>query len=731
MKLRGESNSGENVKLSSYDKKLFWMYLSTIFLILCTSLLILFDHEKKETWQDTENLLKSVNTIKIKQIAAWHQDELTDVTSISNNSYLKDVIAKYLSEQTTENECELKTALQQVNDEHDYLQTTIYDTKGKLLTSSNYAVRIDSDILTNTIKQSLEAKDGFSSDFYQNIGTNKVLIDFTTPVYNAKNEPVAVLVFTQLAGDVILSTIETWPLISESGETMVIKKHGDKLILLSHSRVNDVLSFDSIVPSELKIKLLLNKSSLIDNLIRFKDYRGKEVLGYVSEIEGKSWFLVSKVDTAEIYGRLKYKLLLISGTSLLIFLLLVLGLVSFYNKRQKNAYQTLYFNKVKLLKAQNLIVENEKILSSIYNAVAEVILTIDLPERIITHTNSAVEQVFGWKPSEVIGKSTAILFSEKEEWEKSTETMLNAIKNKQIFCHAERKLYNKNKQPIYCEIHTSFIYLDDKIIKAVSVYHDITEKKQLIDELTQARIMAENKEKLKSMFLADIAHEVRSPLNGIMGFTELLMTSNITPDKQQHYLEILKKTGERMSGTINDIMELSRIEAGATELKISNVDIDKMTDYFINFFKPEAEEKGLEFRLNNKLKNTDFLLKTDQGKLESIVSNLLKNAIKYTLQGFVELEVKIDDSNLVFVVRDSGLGISPEKKEEIFNRFVQVERTQAGRYDGLGIGLSIVKSYAEMIGGSISLESVEGEGSVFYFIMPVDGFSHSPISHPF
>ena len=718
MKSRGESNTGEKVKPFIFLKKYFWMYVSALFLFFCTSIVFLFEHEKNETLRETENLLKSVNAIKTRQIAAWHMDELEDATAISVNSYLKDVIANYIREQTPENECELKAALLQINDEHDYMLTSLYDTKGMLITSSKDTAIIDSDLMFYTIKQTLDAKTSLSSDLKQK--NNEVLINFSAPVFTDDNEAVAVLVFSQNVGDVILSAIETWPLISESGETMIIKKNGDKLILLSHSRVSDALPFDSIVPSELRIKLLLNKSSLIDNLIGFKDYRGTDVLGYVSAIEGMSWFLVSKEDTTEIYSRLKYKLLIISGTSLLMFMLLTLGLIYFNNRYQKNVYQGLYFYNTELLKAQNCIVENEKILSSIYNAAAEVILTIDLPERIITHTNSAIEDVFGWKPSEVIGKSTSMLFSDKEDWEKATETMLNAIKNKQNFCQLERKLINKNKQTIYCDVHTSFIYMNDNTIKAVSVYHDITEKKQLIDELTQARAIAENKEKLKSMFLADIAHEVRSPLNGIMGFTELLMLPTITPEKQQHYLEILKKTGERMSATINDIMELSRIEASATELKIGEVDINKMTNYFYNFFKPETEYKGLELRLKNHLEGSEYFIKTDLGKLESIISNLLKNAIKYTQKGFVELEVKIDENNLTYVVRDSGLGISPEKKDEIFNRFVQVERTQAGRYDGLGIGLSIAKSYADMIGGSISLESVEDEGSLFTFVLPIE-----------
>lgn len=177
-----------------------------------------------------------------------------------------------------------------------------------------------------------------------------------------------------------------------------------------------------------------------------------------------------------------------------------------------------------------------------------------------------------------------------------------------------------------------------------------------------------------------------------------------------------------MSETINDIMELSRIEAGATDLKISSVNLYQMTDYFYAFFKPEAECKGLELRLHNRLKTHKCFVKTDQGKLESIISNLLKNAIKYTSKGFVELEVEMDDAKLIYTIRDTGPGISPEQQEIIFNRFVQVDRTPAGRYDGLGIGLSIVKSYSDMIGGSITVKSVEGQGSEFCFVLPIAPF---------
>lgn len=719
MEQRGEGRTGGITKLFKVNKNHLWIYVLALFFMLSINLIFLFNHEKKDAWRETENLLKSVNALKTHQIKAWLEDELTDATSISNNQHLKHAIINNLSESTFESKNLIKAILRQKNDEHDNLASQLYDLQGRQIASSGDTIIFNQDLLLNTINQTIIEKTSQSSDLYRDIITNEILIHFTAPVFNNNHELIAVLVFTQNAGKVILSAIEIWPLISKSGETMVVKRTSDSIILINHSKVNDALPLDSVLISDYKTKLILNQNLLTEKLIQFKDYREKNVLGYISAIEGKSWLLISKEDTAEIYSRLKSKFIIISGISLLIFSLLTLGLIVLFNKRQKDIYRKLYLSKVTLLKAQNRIVENEKILSSIYNATSEVIITIDVPERIIVHSNKAIEQVFGWKPSEVIGKSTSMFFPSHDEWERTSEAMLNAFKNKMDYCKTERKLINKNNKTIYCEIHTSFIYYENNKVKAVSVYHDITEKKQLIEELISARIKAENKEKLKSMFLADIAHEVRSPLNGVLGFTQLLMSPCIKPESQKHYLEIIKKTGERMSATINDIMELSRIEAGATELKLREVNINQMTNYFYNFFKPEAEAKDLEFRLNNQLKDSDNFIITDKNKLESIISNLLKNAIKYTLEGFIELEVKKVDNNLLYIIRDSGLGISSEKKDEIFYRFVQVERTQAGRYDGLGIGLSIAKSYADMIGGKICLESVEGEGSVFYFTLPI------------
>lgn len=572
------------------------------------------------------------------------------------------------------------------------------------------------------VSQALSEKCGKSFELQINSDTHETYLIFTSPIFTPENEIIAVLILFQPSEYKLNPIIKIWGQIFESVESVIISER-DCIPFLNNPIFDNGSYWDTKRPFQSKVTSFFSNAFLTDSLIIYTNRNGKDVLGFVSKIQGMPWYLVTKTDKSQIFNILTTKLLTISGISLLLFLLLTSVLIYYYNKSQKDIYRSLYISNLELLKSQNKIVEHEKILSSIYNAAAEVILTIELPERRITHTNNAIEQIFGWKPAEVIGNSTAIFFPDDKAWERTGLIMQDAIKNKQVFCHTERKLVNKNKQPIYCDVHTSFIYQNDIAVKAVSVYHDITEIKQLIDELTDARAQAERNEKYKTMLLADIAHEVRSPLNGVLGFSELLlMKPDIPKEKRIYYLEIIKKTGDRMSETINDIMELSRIEAGATDLKISSVNLYQMTDYFYAFFKPEAECKGLELRLHNRLKTHKCFVKTDQGKLESIISNLLKNAIKYTSKGFVELEVEMDDAKLIYTIRDTGPGISPEQQEIIFNRFVQVDRTPAGRYDGLGIGLSIVKSYSDMIGGSITVKSVEGQGSEFCFVLPIAPF---------
>jgi PAS domain S-box-containing protein len=253
----------------------------------------------------------------------------------------------------------------------------------------------------------------------------------------------------------------------------------------------------------------------------------------------------------------------------------------------------------------------------------------------------------------------------------------------------------------------------------ISTVTDITSQVNNESELIKAKEKAEESDRLKSAFLANMSHEIRTPMNGILGFTSLLLEPSLTGEEQQEYIEIIQKSGNRMLNTVNDIIDISRIESGLVELSVSEVNIIDQLKELHTFFKPEAAKKGTHLIFKNDASEQDFIIKTDLQKFNSIVTNLIKNAIKFTNQGFIELGYNIKKENgsaeLDFYVKDSGIGIPKDRQNAIFERFVQADIEDKKAHQGSGLGLAISKAYAEMLGGKVWVESEEGKGSTFYF----------------
>jgi signal transduction histidine kinase len=237
-------------------------------------------------------------------------------------------------------------------------------------------------------------------------------------------------------------------------------------------------------------------------------------------------------------------------------------------------------------------------------------------------------------------------------------------------------------------------------------------------ELLIMKNKAEESDRLKSAFIANMSHEIRTPMNGILGFTGLLKSADLNSDKQQKYIKIIEKSGERLLITIDDIMNISKIESGLMKIFLSEININNEIEELYEFFKPEADKMGLQLLFVNAIPEDEFIIKTDEEKLHSILVNLIKNAIKYTKQGSVEFGCSKKGNQLEFYVKDTGIGIPKDRQSYVFDRFVQADIEDKAVYEGSGLGLAISKSYIEMLGGTIELESVEGIGSTFRFTIP-------------
>lgn len=239
-------------------------------------------------------------------------------------------------------------------------------------------------------------------------------------------------------------------------------------------------------------------------------------------------------------------------------------------------------------------------------------------------------------------------------------------------------------------------------------------------ELIEAKEKAEDSDRLKLAFLANMSHEIRTPMNGILGFASLLKEANLTGDQRREFIELIEKSGIRMLNVLNDIISISKIEAGLMTLNKKEINVNDQVEYIHAFFKHEVTAKGMKLFSHSPLPLHQSQIYTDPEKLYAILSNLVKNSIKYSDGGTIQIGYDKQGDRLIFYVRDTGIGIPKSKQESIFERFVQVDNSTSRAYEGAGLGLSIAKAYVQMLGGSIWVESEVGKGSCFYFDVPYE-----------
>ncbi|GAB4328316.1 MAG: hypothetical protein Kow00127_20960 [Bacteroidales bacterium] len=244
-------------------------------------------------------------------------------------------------------------------------------------------------------------------------------------------------------------------------------------------------------------------------------------------------------------------------------------------------------------------------------------------------------------------------------------------------------------------------------------------------ELEMARNKAEESDRLKSAFLSNMSHEIRTPMNAIIGFTDLLRDENLSEEEREQYIDIITDKGNQLLKIIDDILNLSKVDAGEVKISFAPCDIKKeVLDDLYYSFKNILKSYGkgqLDLRLNHPASEKELVIYTDADRLKQVLSNLIDNAIKFTNEGYVEFGCSYsgeDNQKIKFYVKDTGIGIPKEKQKIIFKRFRQVEESYTRHFRGTGLGLSISQKLVEMLGGEIYLESEPGRGTTFWFELP-------------
>ena len=372
--------------------------------------------------------------------------------------------------------------------------------------------------------------------------------------------------------------------------------------------------------------------------------------------------------------------------------------------------------------AERQLEERTRFLNSLIEINPLAIVTTDA-KHCVRLVNPAYEGLFLRPASETLGLSAGEALGTPQD--ELRENSRQLVSGKSV--HAQSRRARKDGTVIDVEIYVVPIMLQGVYAGALGIYQDITDRKRAEQALLRAKEAAEATSKAKSDFLSNVRHEIRTPMNGIIGMTELALDTNLTAE-QREYLTLVKTSADSLLRLINDILDFSKIEAGKLELDVAEFSFLPSVGETLKALGYRAHQKGLElaWRVNQ---NVPIRLTGDVGRLRQVIVNLVGNALKFTERGEVVVEANKESEDetgvlIHFLVRDTGIGIAPEKQSLIFEAFTQADTSTTREYGGTGLGLAITERLVRLMGGRIWVESQPGVGSAFHFTARF-GFAHA------
>ncbi len=353
----------------------------------------------------------------------------------------------------------------------------------------------------------------------------------------------------------------------------------------------------------------------------------------------------------------------------------------------------------------------------------DALMTTD-PAGIITDVNKQMEALTGCTRDELIGAPFKSYFTDPDRAEAAINLVL---REKKVTDYELTARALDGKKTVVSYNATTFYDRGRTLQGVFAAARDVTERKRVEAELQQAKSAAESASRTKSDFLASMSHEIRTPMNAIMGIADLLAKTHLSPE-QDKYVQIFRRAGDNLLNLINDILDLSKVEASQLELERTGFSLTEALGKAMEMVAVRAREKGLALVCEID-PGTPINLVGDPTRLSQVLLNLVGNAIKFTESGKVSLRVAPDKNSPVptalrFTVSDTGIGILGEKLGRVFERFTQADSSTTRRFGGSGLGLTISKRLVELMGGSIGAESEVGKGSVFSFTVPFEIWTH-------
>ncbi len=657
-----------------------------------------------------ERQLSAVALLKVDELVAWRRERLADAAVFHGNTNFSELVRQYLAApRDVKAQDRLREWLKHIQTAYRYDMVMLLDagyTKKMVFPAVPERSRSYISPLTSEI---LKLGKVAFEDFYWNEVNKKIYLKILAPIFEGERggRLLGVLVLRIDPENYLYPLISRWPTPSRTAETLLVRREENEAVFLNELRFQK--------DTALKLRISLDKTDLPSvqaalghtGIVEGRDYRGEPALAAVEPVPDSPWFIAARMDLVEVYAPLKERLYL---TIFIVVVLLAgagLGVIMIWRQQRTRFYEEKF-------EAAETLRESETKLQAIFNTVGTGILIIDKDTQVIIEVNQTAIDMIGLPKGLIIGQICNSLVCPAQAGKCPVKDLGQSVD------HSERKLIHADGHliDIVKTVHSIKIKGRDCYLES---FIDISDLKRAEAALRRAKEEAEAANQAKSEFLANMSHEIRTPMNAILGMGELLSETPLSRD-QEKYVQIFHDAGENLLTLINDILDLSKVEAGQIQLEAFPFHLGELIEKTGEILGMRAGDKGLDLICHIQ---PDLPMEVigDPLRLRQSLTNLIGNAIKFTEKGEIVLAVKAGapiypearEATFVFSVTDTGIGISAGQMKSIFEKFTQADTSTSRRYGGTGLGLAITRHFVELMGGTLSVKSNPGRGSVFSF----------------
>ncbi|PKO87052.1 MAG: hypothetical protein CVU16_16285 [Betaproteobacteria bacterium HGW-Betaproteobacteria-10] len=692
----------------------------------------LYQSENSNQLTHTNEQLRSISELKTQQIIDWRRERIADGQVLAENQALIATVNTFFSAKTPQPDSE-KALLQQFQsfkDNYRHQDILLIDRAGniRLSLSGHQGEKLEDEIFL-AIEAAFTTGRANMTDLHIDPASGLVHADIIAPLIlgqGAQARHLGTIVLQSDPNTFLFPALKSWPIPSTSAETLLVRRDGDHVLFLNEvrQRANAALRFripDTATGAPSVMSLFADKQGFVEGI----DYQGNAVLASIKAIPETPWHLVVKISRQEALTEWHSlsQLIIALTIGLLATVTAVFGFI--YQTSGARRYRNLFESEA----AQRAEQQRFQIA---FNASPLCASIIRFKDGLLVDVNENYLRDFGWKREEMIGKTSRDIGlwpddNLRLEFVDELKTAGRVVNHETVWQDGSGQIHN-------VEISAALIDINGES-HILTFTADVTERRKAQTELIRyrrrleamveertyelaiAKEEAERASRAKSSFLANMSHEIRTPLNAVIGLT-YLMQREATEPRLLGRLTRVSESAEHLLTVINDILDLSKIEAEHLDLQEVDFASQQVITEALAMVEFKAHDKGLAL-LSEIAPDLPPALRGDPLRLQQVLLNFLSNAVKFTDHGHILLRARVlerqaDSVLLRFEVEDTGIGISPTTRMRLFRPFTQADDSTSRRYGGTGLGLAISRQLAQLMGGEADLESTPGEGSTFW-----------------